>query len=466
MSYSIIQKSQLEGAKRIDAEYYQPEYLELEKNLNKFKDSLKFFGQLLSNNNSLTGGATPLGANYPLTGIKFLRVQNIMPGYFDFSDVVFIDEKIHNTQLKRSRLVDKDVLLTITGVSYGKSAVYKSNYGEANINQHSVRMHFKDDLIPEYVSAFLNSKYGRYQSDRKITGNSRPALAYEEIRSYKIPVLPLEKQEIIKKIYEERMSKEDESVEIYRQSENLLLEELGLENFKFNNNLYYEVNFSETLVINRIDAEYFDPIYTEVEKILNKHEQRKLKDICSLISYGTVPTSPYVEKGIPYVKGENLESCFISDLDKLDFLSEDSTKNLPSKFYLKENDIVISQMGTVGYSAVATKENENWLFASFTIRARLNKEGLDLFDPFYMSLFINNISRPYYLLRKIAQASVRQNTDLPTINNLAVPLLSKEKQQKIAELVRKSHEARKKSKELLEEAKRKIEEIIEKGGEN
>ncbi len=31
---------------------------------------------------------------------------------------------------------------------------------------------------------------------------------------------------------------------------------------------------------------------------------------------------------------------------------------------------------------------------------------------------------------------------------------------------KKSHEARKKSKELLEEAKRKVEEMIEKGGEN
>ena len=26
ITYSIIQKSQLEGAKRLDAEYYQPEY--------------------------------------------------------------------------------------------------------------------------------------------------------------------------------------------------------------------------------------------------------------------------------------------------------------------------------------------------------------------------------------------------------------------------------------------------------
>ena len=34
MTYSIIQKSQLEGAHRLDAEYYQPEYLDLVENLN------------------------------------------------------------------------------------------------------------------------------------------------------------------------------------------------------------------------------------------------------------------------------------------------------------------------------------------------------------------------------------------------------------------------------------------------
>ena len=52
------------------------------------------------------------------------------------------------------------------------------------------------------------------------------------------------------------------------------------------------------------------------------------------------------------------------------------------------------------------------------------------------------------------------------IENVLIPILPKEIQQKIAELVKKSHEARKKSKELLEEAKRKIEEMIEKGGES
>jgi hypothetical protein len=35
MNYSIIQKSQLEGAERIDAEYYQPEYIKLKSILEK-----------------------------------------------------------------------------------------------------------------------------------------------------------------------------------------------------------------------------------------------------------------------------------------------------------------------------------------------------------------------------------------------------------------------------------------------
>ena len=49
------------------------------------------------------------------------------------------------------------------------------------------------------------------------------------------------------------------------------------------------------------------------------------------------------------------------------------------------------------------------------------------------------------------------------IKNLLVPILPRGTQQKIGDLVRKSYEARKKSKELLEEAKRRVEEMIERG---
>jgi len=52
-----------------------------------------------------------------------------------------------------------------------------------------------------------------------------------------------------------------------------------------------------------------------------------------------------------------------------------------------------------------------------------------------------------------------------SLKNIVVPILLNSTQQKIADLVRQSHEARKKAKELLEKAKRKVENMIEKGGE-
>lgn len=48
------------------------------------------------------------------------------------------------------------------------------------------------------------------------------------------------------------------------------------------------------------------------------------------------------------------------------------------------------------------------------------------------------------------------------IKKLQVSILPKSIQQEIADLVRQSHQARKKAKELLEKAKREVEELIEK----
>lgn len=46
------------------------------------------------------------------------------------------------------------------------------------------------------------------------------------------------------------------------------------------------------------------------------------------------------------------------------------------------------------------------------------------------------------------------------IKELQIPILPKLTQQKIADLVSKSHEARKKARELLEEAKQKVEKMV------
>ena len=70
------------------------------------------------------------------------------------------------------------------------------------------------------------------------------------------------------------------------------------------------------------------------------------------------------------------------------------------------------------------------------------------------------------IIGKLQMEKPTTGTSYPTITdedveNLIIPILSGKVQQKIADLVRRSHEARKKAKELLEQAKRQVEEMIE-----
>lgn len=433
----------------------------------------------------MAGGATPLGANYLDIGVPFLRVQNIMQNYFNLNDIVYIS-KADDEILKRSRLNRGDMLLTITG-AYGKAAVVEQDLENANINQHSVKIETKD-INPYFLATFINSKYGQLQCDKKITGVTRPALDYQVIRDFLIPQFSQDFQLEIQKLVQDSHKALEDSKRLYKEAQELLYKELELD---FKNPLksllkssLQAKKTSELAIINdiskkyphlnisvrpllkslhksgRLDSEYYQSKYDLMETKIKSKGFKTLQEICSLINYGSVPTSPYTEngEGIPYIKGLNLKNLEINEY-KLDRII--NTENLDSRFFTKENDIIISQMGTVGDCGVVSKAQENYIFASFTIRIRL--KNAREFNPYFIALYIQYIAKEWYLLRNIAQASVRQNTDLPTIRNLYVPLINPATQEQIALKIQKSFTLRAKSKDLLQNAKIKLENAIENG---
>ena len=219
LSFSQVQKDN--ESKRIDSEYFKKEYLENETrllNLNSVK--LENFIQ------KMTGGATPLGANYPDSGIPFLRVQNIMQNYFSLNDIVYIS-KADDEALKRSRLNRGDMLLTITG-AYGKAAVVEQDLEGANINQHSVKIETKD-INPYFLATFINSKYGQLQCDKKITGVTRPALDYQVIKTFLIPQFSQDFQREIQKLVQDSHRALEDSKAMYKEAQRLLYESLELD---------------------------------------------------------------------------------------------------------------------------------------------------------------------------------------------------------------------------------------------
>jgi len=181
---------------RLDPFYYEPKYKAVDEALKRGKYELIEFGKIIS---EISGGATPKAkgkAYLEKGGIPFLRVQNITEEGIKLEDVKYINKDTHNKYLRRSKLKPKDLIFTITG-RIGTVAVVPEDFGEGNINQHSVRIHLIEDINERYIASFFNTTLGRSLSLRGVSGGTRIALDYEAIKSICIPFPPLPVQERI-----------------------------------------------------------------------------------------------------------------------------------------------------------------------------------------------------------------------------------------------------------------------------
>jgi len=194
---------------------------------------------------------------------------------------------------------------------------------------------------------------------------------------------------------------------------------------------------------NRVDSEYFQPKY---EKLISKLELKAVNKLENFVKdYSTgfpFKSENYKEDGIPLIRINNIKKGFI-DLSDTAYLS-DRDYSLSPKDTAKPGDTVLSMSGTIGMSAVIPAD-----VPKCSINQRILRFSSKNIDNNYLVLVLNSIVG-LYQLERIGTGGVQTNISYRDIQNILIPVLSKPTQQKIAELVRKSHEARKKSKQLLE----------------
>lgn len=452
MLFSIVQKSQLEGAYRIDAEYFQPECLEVEKKLSRI--TTKRIDEISSS--VVNFGAYSL-CNYITwrdSGIPYLNVENIKEGYIDFENVKFIDDKV-NEILSKSKVKEGQIILPMAG-TIGNAAVAYKVPTKINSNQATAKITLKHNFSPFYVTAFLNSSYGKLQIKREIISSVQPNIFLWQIKNFQIPLPSEEKQREIGEVWIRGLETLENSKSLYSQAENLLLEELGLKDFQIKDDLSFIVNFSNVKSANRIDAEYFQPKYQKLISKIELKGTKKLEDFVKDYSTGfPFKSENYQEQGIPLIRINNIRKGFV-DLSDTAYLS-DTDHSLSPKDTAQTGDIVISMSGTIGMTAVIPED-----ISKCIVNQRILKFTSKNVETDYLVLVLNSVVG-FYQLERIGTGGVQTNISYKDIKNILIPDLPKPIQQKIAELVRKSHEARKKSKELLEQAKREVEEMIEKG---
>jgi len=446
VSYSIIQKSQLEGGLRLDSEFYHPEKLGAMEKLSKF-------------------GISAISENFRNVKETFNPVRHQLATtparVFDLSDVgSFLLEA--GTRVEKSDEVgsakkiirQNDVLISrlrpyLKEVSFvGFNNVQKLASTEFVV----LRKKKESKFPPEALFAFLITDEVQRILFWSQGGTEHPRFSENLLLGLKLPKLSEKTAESIADNVNDAYKNYLNSQNLYSQAEELLLEELELKDFEVEDDLSYIVNLSEIKSSHRADAEYFQPKYDKlVEKIKKYGAVLLLNIVQNVAARFNAKSQP--DKIFQYVELSNITSS----VGTIDGFSEVSGSEAPSraKRALKPNDVILSSVeGSLEKVALVGKEQDGYLasngFFQFRSKDILPEVLLVLAKSFVLQM----------QFEKQTAGTILTAVPKEAVKNIVVPKLNKSTQQKIADLVQKSHEARSKAKQLLEQAKSKVEDLI------
>ena len=449
---SIVKLSELEGAKRIDAEYYKPEYLKVKQKL--LQTNFVYFKDLVKE--IIHPKEIKREYEEEKQDYLFLLAQNVRPLMLDLSEKKYISEE-KAKQMPKNLLRKGDILFIRTG-AVGDSTVYTGEPPKVIASAHILIAKPNFTVSPYYLAVFFNTSLGKNLIIRGTYGALQPEIAPNYIKNLPVPIFSKDLIIKIEKSFLKSQVLLQESQNLYSQAENLLLEELGLKDFKPKYKKTYNAKLSDAFSAHRIDAEYFQPAYEEIiEKLKEKNIRLEpLRKLILGIQKGIEPGSEnYRDEGKPFIRVSNLSIHGFVDRDQK-YLSEELYQILKETYEPKPGDLLITKDATPGIAYVV-KEQIEGIISSGILKLQINQNEI---NKEYLALCINSIIGKMQI-EKDRGGSVIIHWKPEQVKKLKIPILPLSTQQEIASLVQQSHEARRKAKELLEEAKREVEEAIE-----
>ena len=377
------------------------------------------------------------------------------------------NEICHGIPDENTILQEGDIITTIIGATYdviARSCIVQKSLLPANINQNIAHIRpDKKKINPEYLNVYLNSKYGKMHLEYLSRQMEQVNLNCEEVGMVKVPIFTDTFQSKIESLVKSAHAKLEESKSLYSQAEDLLLGELGLKDWQPKNTLHTTKKFSDFAQSGRLDAEYYQPKYDEIEKELSRFEQIKIKDFINYpVSSGSTPKagdSQYYadcNDGIPFLRAVDIVESRI-DTSDLIYIKKDVHNGLLKRTQLKKGDVLFSIAGTVGRCGIFDYDFEANINQAVAI---LRFDETKLKHLYVVQFFNSRIGQ--LIIQKYARQGLQTNLNLDELSNLSIPILPEQIQTKIASLIQQSFECKAQSKQLLEDAKRMVEEEIEK----
>lgn len=447
LEISVVKLSELERTSRIDSEFYKKENLKVDEILKRY-NSLPLTDYVKVSD----GNHMAISDYFIESGVPYYRGQDIHDFFIENAHPICIPKAIFDLgTMQRSHLKKDDVLMSIVGTIGEISLVNKNSAATCSCKLAILRP--QKNLSSEIIALFLKSKFGQNQIRKFIRGAVQMGFILEDINQILIPYFSSDFQSKIESIVKSAHAKLEESKSLYSQAEDLLLGELGLKDWRPKNTLHTTKKFSDFAQSGRLDAEYYQPKYDEIEKVIKSYKGGY--DIVSNLFNQNLDVCDYKKTEYNYVE--------IGDVNVGDgsvSFNKVETSELPAnaKRVLHKNDILISKVRPYrGAVAIIDFEQEDLIGSgAFTVlqqKSSYMKETLQI-------LFRTAVYKDWLLKWNVGSSyPVIKDED---ILNLPIPILPEAIQTKIASLIQQSFEYKAQSKQLLEDAKRMVEAEIEK----
>ena len=442
MQYSIVCLSDIKktGELRLDAEYWRPSFIKNSRLVSGDNKIKNFIITEIANIKS-----SPINRDF-----EYLEISNISLKNFDYETIKISEgeepDRAHHI------LEKNDVALS--SVRPARNAVAFISK-EGLVGSSGLAVLRAKNIEPEYLFAFCKTNYFIKCLMRANKATMYPAVSNKDILNTALLVPSCNFRKEIKKNIQKALSYERKSKDRMQQARSLLLEELGLADWKPKHQLTFIKRYSDTERAGRIDAEYFQPKYEEIiRKIKNyKGGQDRLGNLTAMKKGVEPGKKEYSEEGVPFVR--------VSDL-KPEEIRKGKCLSNQLYFQLKEHqpqtgEILLTKDGSPCKAHHFIDDAKKMIISGGILRLQNKSKKI---NAVCLTLILNSILVKEQM-RRDASGFVILHWKPDQIKETLIPILSEEKQIHIQKTVTESLNLRKKSKKLLQASVQAVEKAVE-----
>lgn len=405
-------------ASRMDAEYYQPEFVESQATLARANVvPLPSLVRVSDGNHlSISHAFTPNGEG----NFRYLRGQDVGQFFLGEKKPIFIPGEEY-ARLERSHIHPGDVLLSIVGTVGSLSLVPEASPPMTGSCKLAILRPI-GSASPEYIAAFLASEFGQSQIRRLTRGAVQMGLILADMKHVLVPrlgELEVEVTDEVATAYKDLRSAHDS----LKCALEWLPEQWGFKASEELNENAFSATLSAIQTAHRYDAEYFRPEYSRHRsRVLGLSSGRAtglipVGRLLTKLTNGHTPTNHDLSVGdVTFLTAENVVDYRV-DYNASKRVTNDQHATELASTRLTDGDILFTIKGRVGDVAP--------LSAPPPGECNINQDVAVLrlvhdVDPFFFAAWFNSsLGRPF--LNQAVTGAINPFLGLNTLARLPFP---------------------------------------------